>query len=71
MRVDRINEVKLQTFKSSNVSIAIPVGDKVKKERSLLHRFFITGRSRPELDLKECIKGYKFGIIPQSLSASN
>lgn len=33
--------------------------------------FIVISRSRPKLDLKECIGTYKFGVVPQSLFASD
>jgi len=44
---------------------------KIKEERGLLQRFIVISRSQPELDLKECIKTYEFGVLPQSLFASD
>ena len=31
----------------------------------------VISRSRPQLDLKECIGSYEFGVVPQSLFASD
>ena len=42
---------------------------KIKEERGLLQRFIVAARSRPDLDLKECIGKYEFGLIPRSLFA--
>ena len=36
-----------------------------------MQRFVVISRSRPELDLKECIRTYEFGVIPRSLFASD
>ena len=33
--------------------------------------FIVISRSRPELDLKECIGTYEFGVVPRSLFASD
>ena len=33
-------------------------------------RLIVISRSRPQLDLKECIGTYEFGVIPRSLFAS-
>ena len=44
---------------------------KIKEERGLLQRLIVISRSRPQLDLKECIGTYKFGVVAGSLSASD
>ena len=65
---------QLGTFGYDNAAIEIKNGDKVmklKEERGLLQRFVIAARSRPELDLKECIGTFEFGIIPRSLFLSD
>ena len=71
---DKMTKTKLRTFKSSNATAEIRSGDKlikVKEERGLLQRFVVISRSRPELDLKECIGTYELGIVPRSLFASD
>ena len=71
---EKISKKKLGTYKSANASTEIRVGDKVvkiKEERGLLQRFIVISRSRPELDLKECIGTYEFGVVPRSLFASD
>ena len=58
----------------SNATIELHSGDKViklKEERGLLQRFVIAARSRADLDLKECIGAYEFGLIPRSLFAAD
>ena len=40
---------------------------KTKEERGLLQRCIVIYRSRPELDLEECIGTYQFGVVPRSL----
>ena len=44
---------------------------KIKEERGLLQCFIVISRSRPELDLKECIGTYKLGVLPRSIFASD
>ena len=44
---------------------------KDKEERGLLERLIVISGSRPQLDLKECIGTYEFGVIPPSLFASD
>lgn len=71
---DKITKMKLGTYKTANASTKIKVGDsmvKIKEERGLLQRFIVISRSRPELDLKECIETYEFGVVPRSLFASD
>lgn len=71
---DKITKKKLGTYKTANASTEIKVGDsmvKIKEERGLLQRFIVISRSRPELDLKECIGTYEFGVVPRSLFASD
>ena len=69
-----MSKKKLGTFKSANAMAEIRIGDnvvKIKEERGLLQRFIVISRSRPELDLKECIGTYEFGVVPRSLFASD
>ena len=71
---DPMKKRKLNTFRSSNVTTEVKINEKlvkIKEERGLLQRFIVISRSRPELDLKECIATYEFGIIPRSLFASD
>jgi len=71
---DKITKKKLGTYKTINASTEIKVGDsmvKIIEERGLLQRFIVISRSRPELDLKECIETYEFGVVPRSLFASD
>ena len=63
---------KLNTFKTSNATVEINAGGKlvkIKEERGLLQRLIVISRSRPQLDLKECIGTYEFGVVPRSLFA--
>ena len=71
---DKMTKKKLGTYKIANASTEIRVGDNVvniKEERGLLRRFIVISRSRPELDLKECIGTYEFGVVPRSIFASD
>jgi len=71
---DKITKKKLGTYKTANASTEIKVGDsmvKIKEEQGLLQRFIVIFRRRPELDLKECIETYEFGVVPRSLFASD
>ena len=69
-----MSKKKLKTFKSANAMAEIRIGDKlvkIKEEWGLLQHFIVISRSRPELDLKECIGTYEFGVVPRSLFASD
>jgi len=71
---DKITKKKLKTFKTSNAMIEVNVGAKlvkIKEESGLLQRLIVISRSQPQLDLKECIGTYEFGIVTQSLFASD
>ena len=71
---DSMKRRKISTFKCNNETAEITSGGKViklKEERGLLQRFVIAARSRSDLDLKECIACYEFGVIPRSLFASD
>ena len=55
-------------------TVEINVGGKlvkIKEERGLLQRLILIFRSRPQLDLKERIGTYEFGVVPRSLFASD
>ena len=54
----------------NNLNFRYQVGDKIvqlKEERTLLSRFLITARKRPELDLQEAIGNYEFSVVLKSL----
>ena len=71
---DKMTKKKLKTFKTSNATVEINAGGKlvkIKEERGLLQRLIVISRSRPQLDLKECIGTYEFGVVPRSLFASD
>ena len=44
---------------------------KIKEERGLLERLIVISISRSQLDLKECIGTYEFGVVSRSLFASD
>ena len=69
-----LKRLNLPTFKSFKKSIQKKVGDKViqlKEEKTLLSRFLITARKRPELDLESCIGNFEFSVVPKSLFSSD
>ena len=43
---------------------------KVKEERGLLERLIAMSRSIPQLEMKEFIGTYEFGVVPQSVFAT-
>ena len=60
----------LKTFRTQGKTIKTKIGEKVvqlKEERTLLSRFLITARKRPELDLEESIGNYEFAVVPKSI----
>ena len=66
----KMNKRKLKTFDNEAKSIKSKVGDKLvqlKEERTLLSRFLIAARKRPELELEETIGNYEFSVVPKSL----
>ena len=69
---DKMAKKNLKTFKTTNAVIDMNAGGKfvkIKQERGLLERLIVIWRSRPQLDLKECIGTYEFGVVPHSLFA--
>ena len=73
---DKMSKNKLKTFKTSTATIKINAAYggklvKIKDERGMLQRPIVISRSRPQLDLKECIGTYEFGVVPRSLFASD
>lgn len=65
---------KLQTFKTSGKEINRKIGEKViqlKEEKSLLSRFLIASRKRPELDLEHCLGNFEFSVVPKSLFSND
>lgn len=61
---------KLKSFKETGKIINQKVGEKIvqlKEEKSLLSRFLITARKRPELDLEHCLGNFEFSVVPKSL----
>lgn len=60
----------LLTFKQQSKRVQIPAEKKIvqlKEERTLLSRFLITARKRPEIDLEESIGNYEFSVVPKSM----
>lgn len=60
----------LKTFRNQAKVTKSKIGDKViqlKEERTLLSRFLLCARKRPELDLEESIGSYEFSVVPKSM----
>ena len=73
---NKMTKKQLKTFKTSDATIEINAayGRKLvqmKEEHGLLQRPIVISRSPPQLDLKECIGTYEFGVVPRSLFASD
>ena len=73
---DKMTKKKLKTLKTSNATIESNAAYggklvKIKEERGMLQSPIVISRSRPQLDLKECIGIYEFGVVPRSLFASD
>ena len=67
-------KTKLKTFKSESATTEVRSGGnliKIREERGILQRFIVIPRSRSDLDLKECIGTYEFGVVPISLFAAD
>ena len=71
---DKMRKKKLNTFETLNAMIEVNSDGKlvkIKEEHGLLQQLIVISRSGPQLYLKECIGTYEFGIVPQSLFASD
>ena len=69
-----ITKRKLKTFKTQVKMMKKKVDVRViqlNEERSLLSRFLITSRKRPDLDLEHCFGNFKFTVVPRSLFTSD
>ena len=66
----KLKKRKLATFRNQTKSINKKVGEKIinlKEEKTLLSRFLIAARKRPELDLKFSLGNFEFSVVPKSL----
>ena len=69
-----IKKRNLKTFETVSKAIKTKVGEKIvqlKEERTLLSRFLIAARKRPELELEETIGNYEFSVVPKSMFAQD
>ena len=67
---DTLPKRKLPTFAASNSTVKVTLQNKVvtlKEERSLLVRFAIAARSRPEIDLPKYLGDYELSVVPRSM----
>ena len=65
---------QLKSFKATKKCIKTKVGAKVvqlKEEKTLLTRFLITARKRPELDLEHYLGNFEFAVAPKALFTSD
>ena len=65
-----MKKVKLKTFNSFGKITKRKVDAKViqlKEGKTLLSRFLITARKRPDLNLEECLGNFEFSVVPKSL----
>ena len=71
---DPMKKVKIKTFKSAAKAVRVRVKDQIvqlKEDRALFARMLIVARSRPEIDLQECISMHEFSVVPRSLFAAD
>ena len=69
-----IKKRKLKTFKTQLKVVKKKVNGRViqlKEEKSVLSRFLITSRKRPELGLEYCLGNFEFTVVPRALFSSN
>jgi len=66
----RMKKVQLKMWKSARKSVKHKLDDQVveiKDNRSLFARMLIVARSRPEINLQECIGQHEFTSLPRAL----
>jgi len=66
----RMKKVQLKMWKSARKSVKHKLDDQVvelKDDRSLFARMLIVARSRPEINLQECIGQHEFTSLPRAL----
>ena len=67
---DKLKKRKLPTFKTTAKSLRKKVNDKIvslKEEKTLITRFLVMARQRPEIDLPMLLGNFEFSVIPKSL----
>ncbi|XP_066919527.1 uncharacterized protein [Clytia hemisphaerica] len=67
---DTIKKQKLGTFVSNNKSSTVTIDNQqftIREERKLMNRLLVASRSRPDIDLRECLGKYEFTVTPPSL----
>ena len=65
-----MKKTNLNVWKSVNKKTKLKVADQVvelKSERSLFARLVVVAKSRPEIDIKDCIGKFEFTTFPRSL----
>ena len=67
---DKEEAQNIQDFKCHDRNECWRKASKYQRGAWTVARLIVISRSRPQLDLKECIGTYEFGVIPRSLFAS-
>ena len=60
----------LKTFKSINKIVKTKTQEKVielQEEKSLISRYLIVSRNRPDLDIKFLVGNFEFSVVPKTL----
>ena len=67
---DTIKKEKIATFVTNNRSTTVMIDNRlvtIREERKLMNRLLVASRSRPDIDLCECLGTYEFTVTPPSL----
>ena len=59
----------LKTFKSMNKIVKTKTQEKVielQEEKSLISRYLIVSRNRPDLDIKFLVGNFEFSVVPKT-----
>ena len=67
---DKMKKRKLLTFKTTAKSLKKKVNDKMvslREEKTLITRFLVMARQRPDIDLPILLGNFEFSVIPKSL----
>lgn len=69
---EKLKKRKLPTFKTTAKSLKKKVNGKIvslKEEKTLITRFLVMARQRPEIDLPMLLGNFEFSVIPKSIFA--
>ncbi|XP_066916048.1 uncharacterized protein [Clytia hemisphaerica] len=67
---DTIKKEKITTFVINNRSTTVMIDNRlvtIREERKLMNRLLVASRTRPDIDLCECLGTYEFTVTPPSL----